>query len=127
MTVRDQRTLRMNHRKPEQSEPFRYPNIRFTESEWDLLQLRLEQSGMSAQSFGRDCLLGQPVVVMSGFLEMAEQIRRIGVNVNQVAKVANYDTRINEEHLDEIHKELKMIWRLLSSFLSEVRAKSSTR
>lgn len=127
MSRRDQRTVRMTKRKPGQLERFRYPNIRFSETEWNRVEERLRQTGKSAQAFGKECLLGHPIVVLDGFQQMTEQIRKIGVNVNQVAKVANYDEHIHPELLMAMQKDLKEIWRLLNNFLLEVHPKSETR
>lgn len=127
MSRRDQRTVRMQVTKSEQSGKFRYPIIRLTSAEKRLVEERLRQSGKSAQAFGKDCLLGHPIVVLDGFLQLTEQIRRIGVNVNQVAKVANYDEHISPEQLSNLQKDLKQIWQLLNNFLLAVHQKSETR
>ena len=127
MSRRDQRTVRMHQTKSEQNGKFRYPIIRLNPHEKHLVEERLRQSGKSAQAFGKDCLLGHPIVVLDGFQQMTEQIRKIGVNVNQVAKVANYDEHIHPELLMAMQKDLKQIWRLLNNFLLEVHPKSETR
>ncbi len=77
----------------------RYVSFRCTEAEVTRLRRRAEQAGMSVSDFARHVLLeaeAAPVLEVVQSVEaksmgqaLAEQIRRVGVNINQIAHRMN--------------------------------------
>ena len=66
--------------------------------------------------FVRDCVFKKDIVIINGLDEFSAQLRRIGNNVNQLARAVNagYASQIN---LTETRKELEKIWQSLNSLL----------
>jgi len=77
----------------------------FTETEHRALATQAERAGLSLHGFARRSLLGQKVVVHEGdaaVFELVRELRRIGVNINQMAHKANMlDQLPFEEYLIE--------------------------
>ena len=68
----------------------------------------------------RDCALGKSIIVVNGADAVADELRRIGNNLNQITRAVNggYATAVN---LTEAKEELKRIWRSLNSLHRDVR------
>ena len=68
----------------------------------------------------RDCALEKQITVINGADDIAEELRRIGNNVNQIARAVNggYASAVN---LTETREELKAIWQSLNSLVQDVR------
>ena len=56
----------------------------------------------------------------SDLKEVAAEMQKIGVNINQIAKRVNSTTRIYEQDIDEMKRGIDEIWRLLRLSLSNV-------
>ena len=70
--------------------------------------------------FVRDCVFKKDIVIINGLDEFSTQLRRIGNNVNQLARAVNagYASQIN---LTETRKELEKIWQSLNSLLQDAQ------
>ena len=70
--------------------------------------------------FVRDCVFKKDIVIINGLDEFSAQLRRIGNNVNQLARAVNagYASQIN---LTETRKELEKIWQSLNSLLQDAQ------
>ena len=70
--------------------------------------------------FVRDCVFKKDIVIINGLDEFSAQFRRIGNNVNQLARAVNagYASQIN---LTETRKELEKIWQSLNSLLQDAQ------
>lgn len=80
-------------------------NIRFTEAEYEQLKLVQEKSNAHFATYLRKAALGQKIVCHTDALTLS-QVRKIGVNINQIAK-ALHDRRrglIEEEMLQELRR-----------------------
>lgn len=81
-------------------------NIRFTEAEYEQLKLVQERSNAHFATYLRKAALGQKIVCHTDALTLS-QVRKIGVNINQIAK-ALHDRRhgglIEEEMLQELRR-----------------------
>ena len=51
--------------------------------------------------------------------EIFYEMHKIGVNVNQIAKVANTTGAISQDELTELKERVNEIWHILKSFQSE--------
>lgn len=74
----------------------------------DVLRHKAAMAGISVSEFIRDLITGYGPAEKPGkeFYDAMEEIRRIGVNINQIAKVANATGSINEEWLRELAARL---------------------
>ena len=68
----------------------------------------------------RDCALEKQITVINGADNVADELRRIGNNVNQIARAVNsgYATEVN---LTETREELRAIWQSLNLSLRTAR------
>lgn len=68
----------------------------------------------------RDCALGKEIVVYPGGDAIAEELRRIGNNLNQLTRAANAGI-IQVVDLSLMREEVKRVWQSLNSFLRDAR------
>lgn len=66
--------------------------------------------------FVRDCVFKKDIVIINGLDEFSAQLRRIGNNVNQLARAVNAGF-VSQINLTETRKELEKIWQSLNSLL----------
>lgn len=95
--------------------------IRLSDEEFERCREKADALGLSVPSYLRKLAIHQkvkppraPLVDREGALEIARELRAIGVNVNQLAKRVNAGA-LQAVGLDEVRKELAEIWRRLSS------------
>ena len=53
-------------------------------------------------------------------LEVAKELNRIGVNINQIAKVVNETNSVYKNDIDELSKKVGEMWQLLRSKMSKL-------
>ena len=66
--------------------------------------------------FVRDCVFKKDIVIINGLDEFSVQLRRIGNNVNQLARAVNAGF-VSQINLTETRKDLGKIWQSLNSLL----------
>lgn len=70
--------------------------------------------------FVRDCVFKKDIVIINGLDEFSAQFRRIGNNVNQLARAVNAGF-VSQINLTETRKELEKIWQSLNLLLQDAR------
>ena len=95
--------------------------FRATPEQRKAIEVKAEQSGMSVSEYLRACALDKPIVVIEGADKVADELRRIGVNVNQIAHAVNSGFIYEAVDLTNVRKELITIWRSLNSLPRVVR------
>lgn len=88
--------------------------FRLTEEEYRKIKEKVEESGISQQQFLLKTALGKEIIHIKEFQELIFQIKKIGTNVNQIAKHSNETGIVSEEELAEVKGGLNQIWQLLS-------------
>ena len=53
--------------------------------------------------------------------QMNSELNKIGVNINQIAKVANTNGTISRAELENLKRKVDEIWHILKSFQSELQ------
>ena len=103
------------------SQRSRYIQIKFRVSEEEAEQLRkkVEQSGKSMQEYLLGCALNKPITNTDGIKELYPEIKRIGNNLNQIAKALNGSTYYSYSLITQNQKELEKIWQLLKQYLQK--------
>ena len=68
----------------------------------------------------RDCALGKKIIVVKGVDDIANELRKIGNNLNQLTRAVNagYCYQID---LRETSEEVARLWQSLNSLSQEVR------
>ena len=68
----------------------------------------------------RDCALGKEIVVVPGADSVAEELRRIGNNLNQIARAVN-SGGVHAVDLSETSEGVRRVWQSLNSLRRDVR------
>ena len=94
-----------------------------TEAERDMIYEKMRQ--LNTNNFGayaRKMLIDGYAINTdySDLKTVAAEMQKIGVNINQIAKRVNSNTRIYEQDIEEMKRGIADIWRLLKSSLSRV-------
>ena len=94
--------------------------FRVTPEEKEIITRKALSAYRLISRYLRDCALEKPITVIHGADEIAEELRRIGNNVNQIARLVNAGFII-EVNMTETREELKEIWRSLNSLVQAAR------
>ena len=84
---------------------------------------RLEQKSRGYDKMSdylRDCIFGKEIVVIEGVDRVADELRRIGNNLNQLTRAVNME-QIQAVDLSGMRKEVAMLWQSLNSCPRTVR------
>lgn len=93
--------------------------IRLSEEELAQIKEKVEQSGKSMQEYLLGCALNKPITNTDGIKELYPEIKRIGNNLNQIAKALNGSTYYSYSLITQNQKELEKIWQSLKQFLQK--------
>ena len=102
----------MNKTRPKQL------SFRVNEEEYQQLQEKVLQSGKNQQEYILSCVLEKQIVNTDGIKELIPELKRIGNNLNQIAKRCNEGGVLpSEAEVQEQGEELKQVWQLLRRYL----------
>lgn len=91
--------------------------IRVSEEELEQIKGKVEQSGKSQQQYIIEALTQREVVNLDAVKELYPELKRIGNNLNQIARALNgtgyYDYRL----ITQNQKELNEVWQSLKQYL----------
>lgn len=87
--------------------------IRLSEDEFNTVKEKVELSGMKQQEYLIKSITGKAVTNTDGLKELTPELKRIGVNLNQIAKACNQGNQATYEEVTQIGKELNEVWQLL--------------
>ena len=93
--------------------------FRVSEEEAEQLRKKVEQSGKSMQEYLLSCALNTPITNTDGIKELYPEIKRIGNNLNQIAKALNGSAYYSYSLITQNQKELVKIWQLLKQYLQK--------
>ena len=89
--------------------------VRVTEDERALIEEKMKQiPTINLSTYARKMLIDGYIIL----LEMSEikahtaQLKKIGVNINQIAKLINETGRIYTDDMDELKRLMDEVWRL---------------
>lgn len=93
-------------------------NFRVTPAEYERLDKMAKRFGQSVPSFAKERTLKakvkSPKIDRQGALKFASELRKIGNNVNQIARALNSGENANMDEIRAIKKELGQIWQQLN-------------
>ena len=95
-------------------------STRVTPEQRKIIEEKAYSSYRTPSMYLRDCALDKKIVVVKGVDEVANELRKIGNNLNQIAREVN-SGYLYEVNLTKTRKELKRIWQSLNSLTQEVR------
>ncbi len=90
-----------------------------SEEEAEKFQIQVEKSGISQQEYLLKCALNKNITNTDGIKEVVPEIKRVGNNLNQIAKELNGKGYYNYNLITDNQKELKDIWQLLKQYLQK--------
>lgn len=86
--------------------------IRVTNDFFNDLNLKIVDSGLSQSEFLRQILFQSKVVIKKDYNNLATQVRKVGINLNEIAfvlNVANKKEALNNYDYQALLAELKLI------------------
>lgn len=87
--------------------------LRMTEQELEAVKKKVEQSGMNQQDYLIKALTQKEIVSTEGMKALLPELKRIGNNLNQVARSCNEGNLATRAEVAAIGEELNEVWRLL--------------
>ena len=89
-----------------------------SDKELERIKSKVAASKLNQSDFIRKSALEKDIIVIDGLREFALELKRIGVNLNQLTKLANQTivTDCNEE-LQTIHEEMRDVWHSLRQLI----------
>lgn len=104
-----------NKRRPKQL------SFRVNEKEWELLQQKISESGNNQQEYILSCVMDKQIINTDGIKELILELKRIGNNLNQIAKRCNEGGILPSEMEVRKHgEELNKVWQLLRQYLQKL-------
>lgn len=93
--------------------------FRVTPEEKNLIETKALSSYRLVSMYLRDCALDKEIIVIDGVKDVANELRHIGNNLNQITKAVN--SGVYAVDLTETKKEVQKIWQSLNSLPRAVR------
>lgn len=94
--------------------------FRVTPEEKEIIERKALSSYRLVSCYLRDCALDKQITVINGAEKIADELRRIGNNINQIARGVN-SGYVNAVDLTETREELKAIWQSLNALYRDAR------
>ncbi len=88
--------------------------FRLTEEEYRKIKEKVKDAGISQQQFLLKTALEKEIIHIKEFQELILQIKRIGININQITKHMNESDIITDTEIFQIKGGLDKIWQLLN-------------
>lgn len=87
-------------------------HIRLTKDDYDNIKQRSQKANLTITDYIMKSALNKEIVVITHYHEVFNEIRKIGINVNQIAKKCNMGLG-EEKDIKEIEAYMEQIWQLL--------------
>lgn len=100
--------------------------VRVTPEEKVLIEKRMKEVGIHIFSrYARKMLLNGYVIQvdLSTFQKLANEVNKVGVNINQIARKENATNMICADDMIRLREMTEEVWQLLKSFLSALLSK----
>ena len=94
--------------------------FRVTPAERERIENKAYSSYRIVSKYLRDCALEKEIFVVEGVDSLAQELRHIGTNLNQIARAVNAGS-LSAVDLTEMTEEVRAVWRSLNSLPLAVR------
>lgn len=84
--------------------------FRLTEAEYNIIKDKVAEAGISQQQFLLKTALEKEIIHIKEFQELIFQIKKIGININQIVRKTNETGHISNEDISMIKGGLDKIW-----------------
>ena len=101
--------------------------LRVTPEEHEFIKKKMTLIGTNNfNAYARKMLIDGYVIEvdLSKYHELANEVNKIGVNINQIAKIANETRGVSPQSIDHLQQEVEKIWQLLKLSLSKLQSES---
>ena len=93
--------------------------FRLSDEEYEEVHRRVNIAGISQQQYLLGAALNQTILNTDGLKSIIPELKRIGNNINQIAKLGNTTGFLSAEDIAEVKRKEEEIWRLLKQHLQE--------
>ena len=87
-------------------------HIRLTNEDYNYIKQKSKTANLNMTEFIMKSVRNKKIVAIVGYKEVFNEIRKIGININQIAKKSNMGL-IEEKDIIEIQEYMEQIWQLL--------------
>ena len=91
--------------------------IRATDKEFEQIKKKVEKSKLTQNKYLLQSALEKEINVVEGIKDLVLETKRIGINLNQLTKLANQGKVDCSDELEEINGELVEVWQLLRQLI----------
>lgn len=93
--------------------------IRATEEEFKQIKNKVKKSKLTQNKYLLQSALDKEIIVVEGLKDLVLETKRIGVNLNQLTKLAHQGQVNCKEELEGINRELVEVWQLLRQLIQK--------
>lgn len=92
--------------------------FRMSQGEAELLDKIVAKNKTTRQKYLLQAALNAKYVSTDGIRLLLPELKRVGNNINQIARAANSGLQVNPDFVEEQQRELGAIWQQLKHFLA---------
>ncbi len=92
-------------------------SFRVNNKDYEKIEKNIKKSKLSITEYMTKSALNREIVVIDNLKELVIEVNKIGVNINQLTKLANQGKVDCASELEEINKELVEAWQLLRQLI----------
>lgn len=87
--------------------------IRMTDEEYETVKKQVAKSGMKQQEYLIKAVTEKPIINTDGVKEIIPELKRIGNNLNQIARRCNEGYEVTHDEVLKQGEEMNEVWLLL--------------
>ncbi len=87
--------------------------FRLTDEEYKKIKEKVKEAGISQQQFLLKTAMEKEIIHIKEYQELIFQIKKIGININQITRKANETGHISKADVEEVKGGLEQIWQSL--------------
>ena len=91
--------------------------IRATDKEFEQIKKKVEKSKLTQNKYLLQSALDKEINVVEGIKDLVLETKRIGINLNQLTKLANQGKVDCSDELEDINGELVEVWQSLRQLI----------
>lgn len=91
-------------------------NIRISQEDYNYIRERSKRANLTITGYVTKSALNKKILVADGYKEFVGELRKIGVNLNQIARNSNAGINTNPD-ISKFQKDINVIWQSLKYFL----------
>ncbi|MBM5604534.1 plasmid mobilization relaxosome protein MobC [Listeria seeligeri] len=98
--------------------------FRVNEEEKAFIEMKMKEVGITNREAYLRKMAIDGAIIVSNYDETKKlimELNKIGININQIARVANTDNKISKENIQKIEEMMQKVWRLQRYGLSKKR------